>query len=236
MKNVDNHKKNIKILSLLITLFIFCFPYNAFALDTEYITLGKYEQDDDTSNGKEDIEWQVLDKTEDRMLVISRYILDTKPFNATYGYITWANSTLRKFCNNTFYEQSFTPAEKKRIVEVTNKNPANAKFNISGGSDSKDKVFVLSHDEARTYFGPESPEFVNTNAIAIGTPYAKGKKLFVNYQENAWYNGFSPYWLRSPGSYLTSAMYVTEIGEVLMWGDSVTFYYGVRPAMWITLE
>lgn len=38
-----------------------------------YITFGSYEQDDDITNGKEPIEWLVLAKKNNRMLVISRY-------------------------------------------------------------------------------------------------------------------------------------------------------------------
>ena len=38
-----------------------------------YVTFGSYEQDNDTGNGSEDVEWLVLDKQDDALLVISRY-------------------------------------------------------------------------------------------------------------------------------------------------------------------
>ena len=44
----------------------------------EILSFGAYEQDNNTSNGKEEIEWIVLDKKDDRMLVISRYALDNQ--------------------------------------------------------------------------------------------------------------------------------------------------------------
>ena len=44
-----------------------------------FILFGEYEQDNDESTGKEAIEWLVLDKQEDKMLVISRYGLDCQP-------------------------------------------------------------------------------------------------------------------------------------------------------------
>lgn len=42
----------------------------------EYVTFGHYEQDNDESNGKEDIEWLVLEKEDDKVLVISKYVLN----------------------------------------------------------------------------------------------------------------------------------------------------------------
>ena len=41
--------------------------------------LGEYEQDNNTGNGTEPIEWQVLAVKGDRALVISRYVLDARP-------------------------------------------------------------------------------------------------------------------------------------------------------------
>ena len=42
----------------------------------DVITFGKYEQDNKTSNGKEDIEWIILDRQGDKVLLISRMALD----------------------------------------------------------------------------------------------------------------------------------------------------------------
>ena len=53
-----------------------------------YILFGEYEQDSDESTGKEAIEWLVLDKQDDKMLVISRYGLDGQPYHAEYDKIT----------------------------------------------------------------------------------------------------------------------------------------------------
>ena len=44
-------------------------------------TFGRYEQDNDTSNGSEAIEWQVLDVQGNNVFIISKYILDIKPYN-----------------------------------------------------------------------------------------------------------------------------------------------------------
>ena len=45
----------------------------------DYVTFGMYEQDNDKSNGAEAIEWQVLDKKDGKVLLLSKYALDAKP-------------------------------------------------------------------------------------------------------------------------------------------------------------
>ena len=230
------NKKFKFVFSLILIILVFNFFSIASSVDvndtTEYITFGKYEQDNNKDNGKEDIEWRVLDRQNGCLLLISKYILDIQPFNVSHTYVTWASSTLKRFLNNTFLNQSFTAAEQGRIVEITHENMNNPKFGISGGAKTKDKIFVLSYDEAEKYFGPNGNDLTNKNAIALGTEYAKARGLFVNYS-GLWCHGFSPYWLRTPGSYLTSAMTITESGEALYIGDGVQFFYGVRPVMWI---
>ena len=44
----------------------------------DYVKFGSYEQDNDESNGKEPIEWRVLDSKDGRKLLISRYALDSQ--------------------------------------------------------------------------------------------------------------------------------------------------------------
>ena len=60
----------------------------------DYITFGTYEQDNNTSNGKEDIEWLVLAnnlwKGKHRILVISRFALDCQIFDSeVYKSVKW---------------------------------------------------------------------------------------------------------------------------------------------------
>ena len=50
------------------------------------VFFGSYEQDNDTANGKEDIEWIVLAKEGNKLLVISKYALDCQKYNSTYRH------------------------------------------------------------------------------------------------------------------------------------------------------
>ena len=55
----------------------------------DIITFGSYEQDNNTLNGKENIEWLVLAKEDDRILVTSKYALDCQQYNTEYTGVTW---------------------------------------------------------------------------------------------------------------------------------------------------
>ena len=51
----------------------------------DYVTYGKYEQDNDLSNGPEPIKWQVMDIDGENAFLVSRYILDKMEYNGHVG-------------------------------------------------------------------------------------------------------------------------------------------------------
>lgn len=119
---------------------------------------GKYEQDGDTGNGPEDIEWIVLDVADGRILLISKYGLDAKAFQDSEGTsrpkgVTWENCSLRKWMNNDFFNSAFSDEEKAMIPEVTLVNGGNEYYGTPAQNDTQDKVFCLSVDEVLKYFG-----------------------------------------------------------------------------------
>ncbi len=81
----------------------------------DIITFGSYEQDNDLSNGKEPIEWVVLENNEDNVKVISRYILDAVPYHQNNEEVQWKDSTIHEWLNNDFYNAAFSDEEKKQI-------------------------------------------------------------------------------------------------------------------------
>lgn len=70
----------------------------------DYVFFGAYEQDNNTANGKENIEWLVLEVKDGKALVTSKYALDCKPYNTSYTDVTWENCTLRRWLNNDFIQ------------------------------------------------------------------------------------------------------------------------------------
>ncbi|MBR0519013.1 hypothetical protein IJJ97_04400 [bacterium] len=70
----------------------------------DYIKFGNYPK---TSNGDiQPIEWQVLAKEGNKILVISRYGLDARRFDSSSN--KWANSEIFKWLNGDFYNKAFT--------------------------------------------------------------------------------------------------------------------------------
>ena len=164
----------------------------------DIVTLGHYEQDNDTANGMEEIEWRVLDITDGRALLISRYALDCRPYDEGTDAVTWETSGIREWLNNEFYNTAFGESERSMIESTHLINADNAEFNIDGGNDTDDKVFLLSIDEAEAYFG--SDEERNCEASA----YAEEQGAFVDSDDgNCWW------WLRSPGGSANYGSYVS---------------------------
>lgn len=115
-----------------------------------YVTFGSYEQDNNIDNGKEPIKWRVLeyDAVNNRALLLSHNGLDSQPYNAARGDITWEKCTLRKWLNGTFLNGAFTQREQASIAltSVDNSNGQGyIRWSTSGGKNSQDKVFLLSY-------------------------------------------------------------------------------------------
>ena len=193
--------------------------------DTIYF--GTYEQDNNFSNGKEEIEWKVLEKDQNgKMLVVSKYALDCRNYHSSAKQITWEDSDIRSWLNNDFYSNAFSSSEKSAVKTVTNENTGNSDFKISGGNKTSDKIFLLSIDEAKRYL----PN--NIDRMCQATKYAesKGTELDSLTHNCRW-------WLRSPGSTLYSASSVKIDGFILNMGTPISVDKAfVRPAMWIEFK
>ena len=153
----------------------------------DIVTFGRYEQDNNLENGKEPIEWQVLDiDTENRrVFVLSKFGLDQVDWNSDWNNdATWATCSLRNWMNNDFKNKAFSFAELNRIPTVTVSTEDNKYFHTSGGEDSQDQIFSISVEEMEKYLGPYnlySEEWMwgmNQNLICAVTPYAQSKGVW----------------------------------------------------------
>ena len=82
------------------------------------ITFGTFEQDNDKKDGKEPIEWIVLEITENQAFVVSRYVLTARQFHNGKKNFDWSKSAIRKWLNGDFLNAAFTEEEQalaKRI-------------------------------------------------------------------------------------------------------------------------
>ena len=192
------------------------------------VFFGAYEQDNNTSNGKEDVEWLVLEVKDGKALVVSKYALDCKQYNTSNTDVTWETCTLRKWLNNDFINAAFSSYEKAMIPTVTVSADENPDYSTNPGNATQDQVFLLSITEANKYFGSDSARQCKP------TDYAFANGAYVNsVNGNCWW------WLRSPGvtQYSAhSAAYVHSSGDVYEFGSDVDIgTSAVRPAMWITM-
>ena len=171
----------------------------------DYIKFGNYPQ---TAEGEEQhIEWLVLSREKNKILVISRYGLDAKRFDSSSN--VWANSEIRKWLNGDFYNNAFSEDEKKYISSLS----------------SGDNVFLLSKNEAELYFANGEARRCKP------TDYAVKNGAWVNKNNNRG-NGYSVWWLRSPNFW--NVFYVNSCG-LISYYDVNCGNILARPALWINL-
>ncbi len=207
------------------------------------IIFGNYEQDYDTTNGKEPIKWRVLDKNDEgQLFIISEKVLDVQSYNTTQVNITWEFSTIRSWLNgyapsynnvgtdftsDNFIDAAFTAEEKAKIVT------SNVIYNKSNATT--DKVFLLSENEVRNYFANDS------DRLADATRYVVRKNAIVRGSESGVsYNGtctdihrYPYWWLRSKESNTTTAHSVMYDGTIR---ESIAINaktIGVHPVLWV---
>ena len=222
----------------------------------KYFTLGRYEQDNKPGNGPEPIQWMVLARDGDRVLVISRYILDCVRYDEEYRRVTWETCTLRAWLNGEFLDSAFDADEQLLIPTTHVTADPNPDFAVDPGEDTEDKLFLLSIPEAEVYFHPDPYVFphvvYDTNEMykKVAKYEAKPSTLYCkptayaaargNISQEGAGHGAACWWLRSPGMRASSAACADHFGLFDTWGvlvncDNGTTIPGVRPVMWIDL-
>lgn len=205
----------------------------------ETVVFGAYEQDGDTNDGAEAVEWIVLEVKDEKALLMSQYGLEAMPYNETEEAMTWEQCSLRKWLNGEFYEKTFSAEEKGKIVLTKVLNNKEANSGVDGGEDTEDFVFLLSVEEAKKYFGEdvvvEDGRNYNTERAAKPSVYAATKPLTI-VTNGSWYDGSAPYWLRTPGVANHIAAIVDYNGEIYAFGHGVSEPKNmVRPVIWVEL-
>lgn len=194
-----------------------------------YVCFGAYEQDNNKSNGKEDIEWLVLAKEGEKVLIISKYALDCQPYNKDYRSVIWERCSLRAWLNGDFLTAAFSPEEQSIIISSSITADKNPEYGTSAGNDTTDKVFLLSITESDCYFQSEGAR------RCAPTDYAITQGVWASNSHNTDGRATCWWWLRSPGNY-GAAAFVGYDGLVSYYGGRVDRdNIAVRPALWINL-
>ena len=190
----------------------------------ESVFYGMYEQDGDESNGKEPLEWIVIDNSNDEITLLSKNEIEYIRFSdKSYGI--WENSSLRKWLNADFYSMAFSESEKNRIENNSLHNPASGSFI---NKDTKDKVFVLSSLDVTKY--EIELDVLNSRL----TDYAKKKISDAKAREQR-----QQWWLRDvfEASYgVVNAYYVDNDGNINEDGYTIDARCGLRPVIRVSLD
>ena len=174
-----------KMIAVLLLMMLACSSVSAFAEQEvtvgDIVFFGSYEIDNNLDNGREPIDWIVLDVRDGKALLLTKYCLDAKAYhnyNKEKVDITWEDCTLRAWLNGAFLESSFTEYEKKAILltDVDNSDAqGNSDWDKTGGNDTQDYVFLLSHHEAfDVYFSSDE------DRLCIQTEYAVANGAWVS--------------------------------------------------------
>lgn len=190
----------------------------------DYVIFGAYEQDN-VSNGWEAIEWLVLEKQGNQILVISKYALDNQVYNTSNTDITWENCSLREWLNNDFLNAVFSDSEKEMIPTVM-LSADDTIYKSDPGNATQDRVFLLSLSEVEKYLTSyDARKCMPTDYAIANGAYAASDSGYC-----CWW------WVRTPGMKQNYAASIHKDGLLHEIGEPVdTGGIAVRPAIWISL-
>jgi len=207
------------------------------------------------------LKWRVLDIEDKKALLITDTIIGKRQYHDKNLVITWDKCTLQKYLNCDFIERFFSEEDKKRIVNTKVTNPDNLWYGVKCGTETTDKIFLLSLEEADKYFGNSgdyliekrknhcpaaiqpfgtitvNKEFITANNGSLMSNENNADRI-AKYEEPYWW------WLRSVGSNVYdynsgsnnyNAACVNDDGSVNVKGRKMTTKGGVRPALWLQL-
>ncbi len=186
-------------------------------------TLGAYEG--------YDTQWIVIALEEGRALLLSKYALEKMSFNPdsvdreSPEPVTWENSEIRRWLNEDFLHLAFSAGERSLIFESDNENRA-LEDATETGNNTKDRVFLLSEEEAEKYLSGSS-------YVTAGVEY----NIEKTWTDNTDHHDVScSWWLRTMTGHNDAAVvdFNGQIGDEIYGGVTQDFY--VRPAVWIDVS
>ena len=246
-------KKRIITLVLALMMCLSLVPITAFAANNANVTDIRNVGDTITFGGYygKPIVWQVhsIDTNAGKALLIPQEMVGYWSFNDVKEDTTWEKSSIRTWLNTVFLNNAFSDSERAVILESDIDNKANSQHSVGGSANTKDKVFLLSEDEAIRYFSSDSARVAKVNFtqaqienLAKALSSRSNPSYSVTYDdavaELTSYNGTTDWWwLRTSGRELVRAAAVSYSGELYAVGNEVEEPYGgLRPAIWVNIK
>ena len=225
----------------------------------DHVIFGHYEQDGNKQTS-EPIEWLIISKQDNQVLLLSKYALESmevKAYNPSED-IGWSNCTIRCWLNDEFYLTAFDKDEQKLILNIENNisdsyelykpledyynellsEQKHYTFGSDGTNSTSDKVFLLDWTELRDSIGIKYPNFGTTNKFieCHATTYALSQGIDMSeYNFSDKKDTRCAWLLRTPG---TSSEYLATISpNGNLYNDDVKWgTFGIRPAIWISIN
>ena len=164
----------------------------------------------------EPISWTILSENTAKKtaLVLCDMIIDSQHYDNTSSN-NYAESAIRKWLNETFYNTAFTELQKQLIVRTTVDNCVEStgfSSNPFACENTDDNIFLLSVKEASdSAYGLTS----NVSRYKKNTDYAKAQGAEASQSTYGNYYGNGYWWLRSPADdFAVYACYVDMGGSI----------------------
>ena len=199
------------------------------------------------------IKWTILDESDGKALILADLALDSQQFHRDpYEYTQsrngrsvyandYAESDIRKWLNDTFYNTAFNDLQ-KALIETTAIDNKTTGYNTntynSNQINTEDKIFLLSYKDifkTSAYFNSDVARQKKS------TDYTKSQGCWTSTSYGS-YKGNCSWWLRSP--FVEKFYYAYKVNDIgggydgtsIFYRDPVSTTRGVVPALWIKLN
>lgn len=188
--------------------------------DFNYVKFGMQEQDGNDNNGPEYIDWEVLEKNNEEVVLISRQKLARKAINGSdFDEVAmWEDCTLRSWLNSDFYNDVFSIEEQGEIKETTHED------------GTKDKVYILSVDEFKQYCEIDRGFIFSARQLSGDGYYRRGWETLDFPLRSVDITA------KNPVSYVKDVTggYYDSADELVGYGGNIS--RGIRPVIRVTLK
>lgn len=197
------------------------------------VVFGEYDQDNDSTNGREYIEWIVLKQEDGNLLLLSKYGLDAQKFNTGSNGKYWDTSYIRSWLNGRFAGNAFDNEKPTMVLSTT---LTNYRYPID---DEEETIYIVDRDEIMVEYETEDRIFLlsteeveellptTTSRVCPASETLKEQSISIDDKGNC------DWWLRSVGiaGEGTVAYVWSKDGSIPSTAPDIV--HAVRPAMWI---
>ena len=151
----------------------------------DYVVFGEYYYTE--NGGKKPLQWVVMEIEEDKVFLLSRYVIDVVAYHTSSKQMHWYNSQVRKWLNSDFIQNAFGEQLAENIIptRIEYRSYKDYFYGVESSNFSTDKVFLLGYEEIVKYW--PTPSYAKAKKIGCGVPYAKRKATLTPYAKTKEY-------------------------------------------------